>query len=357
MTVAADLIAQLESGDAAGAWELLAEDVRTKVTAEALGRWAERVEPVIGGPRRIVDSDAEHVWLEGSTGTLRVGVRSDDAGRVTAIEAMPWATNVIRNIVVGCPRGFWNEEQQRVDGEPRELGTFYAELIGGRIIRDDWIKVATDPAVFPHLAFGDGWSDERPPRWSDPDYPQQVHLDVFVADVEAAEAAAISHGATRLKDAGSHLILADPFGHAVCLYPHPGGVARLARLVFDCDDPRPAAAFWSELIDMPARVEEGAERVVIGRADGSLPQLAFQRVDNYVSPRWHDPKFPAQMHLDLSFNDPSEGRARAERLGATQLPPPRGSCPVYADPAGHQFCLCSSSGSEEPFSVDVLQVL
>ena len=33
-------------------------------------------------------------------------------------------------------------------------------------------------------------------------------------------------------------------------------------------------------------------------------------------------------------------RTLAEQLGAIRLPPLGGSCPVYADPAGHPFCLC-----------------
>lgn len=33
-------------------------------------------------------------------------------------------------------------------------------------------------------------------------------------------------------------------------------------------------------------------------------------------------------------------RTLAEQLGAIRLPPLGGSCPVYADPAGHPFCPC-----------------
>ena len=35
------------------------------------------------------------------------------------------------------------------------------------------------------------------PRWPDPAYPQQIHLDVTVQDVDAAERAALDIGATR----------------------------------------------------------------------------------------------------------------------------------------------------------------
>ncbi len=65
--------------------------------------------------------------------------------------------------------------------------------------------------------------------------------------------------------------------------------------------------------------------------------------------------YPEQIHLDLFFNDPIAARERAEQLGATLIPPPRGSCPVYADTAGHPFCLCANAGGEEPYVVDLLR--
>jgi catechol 2,3-dioxygenase-like lactoylglutathione lyase family enzyme len=42
----------------------------------------------------------------------------------------------IRNVVFGCP-------------DPRALGSFYAELLGMRIIREDWVVVAKDESSFP----------------------------------------------------------------------------------------------------------------------------------------------------------------------------------------------------------------
>src|SRR5438552_2212048 len=118
-------------------------------------------------------------------------------------------TGGIRNIVIGSPMGSWNEEKQRVEGEPRQLGEFYASLLGMRVLRDDWIVVGESMTTFPRLAFGDGWSDERPPRWPDPDYPAQLHLDIFVPDLNAAEAAVLELGGTRLEGG----VFADPLGH------------------------------------------------------------------------------------------------------------------------------------------------
>ena len=75
-------------------------------------------------------------------------------------------------------------------------------------------------------------------------------------------------------------------------------------------------------------------------ADGRLPMLGFQHFSPYLAPRRGDARFPQRFHLDLSFDDAPLSKERAERLGAVRLPPLGGTCPVYADPAGHPFCLC-----------------
>lgn len=113
----------------------------------------------------------------------------------------------------------------------------------------------------------------------------------------------------------------------------------IGRVVIDCFSPRALAGFYSGLLDMHS-VEDSPERVVIAYPDGRLPMLGFQHVPLYLAPRWPDPDYPEQIHLDLHFEDVDDARARAERLGAIPLPN-GGSCPVYADPAGHPFCLCS----------------
>ena len=61
--------------------------------------------------------------------------------------------------------------------------------------------------------------EHQPPRWPDPRYPQQIHLDVMVDDVVAAGVAVLKLGATRLS-AGDH-VYADLAGHPFCLIPRP----------------------------------------------------------------------------------------------------------------------------------------
>jgi catechol 2,3-dioxygenase-like lactoylglutathione lyase family enzyme len=240
----------------------------------------------------------------------------------------------IRNIVFGCP-------------DPRALASFYAELLGMRIIREDWLVIAKDESSFPRLAFGDGPSEYRPPRWPDPEHPQQLHLDIPVYNLQAAEELALRLGATRLQDKGEYRSYADPAGHPFCLYgdagesdqagrPLPG---RISRVVFDCFSPRSLAAFYEELLGMHRREQDSEHWVLIARDDGSLPMLAFQHAQ-VTAPRWLDPAYPQQLHLDLHFDDGTAAQELALRLGAIRLPK-GGSCPVYADPAGHPFCLCS----------------
>jgi hypothetical protein len=148
-----------------------------------------------------------------------------------------------------------------------------------------------------------------------------MHLDVHVRDLGESHRLVVGMGATLLADGGSHRTYADPIGHPFCLYPGPGD--GLWRVVIDCPDATQLAAFYAEFL---------------GR--DPIPELAFQEVSPYTAPRWPDPAFPPQLHFDVKVDDRATLQARIERLGAVRLPPQGGSCPVYADPAGHPFCLC-----------------
>jgi catechol-2,3-dioxygenase len=253
----------------------------------------------------------------------------------------------IDNIVFGCPEGTWSED--RPEGAPRELASFYAELLGMRIIREDWLLIAKDEKSVPRLAF-DEPSGDQPPRWPDPEYPQQLHLDITVDDLEAAEELVLRLGATRLQDKGQYRSYADPSGHPLCLYrdtaegsDETGGAppGRIERVVFDCFSPRALAAFYGELLGMPTRKQDSPTCVSIAREDGSTPMLAFQHAPNLKAPRWPDPAFPQQIHLDLYVEDAEAAQELVERLGGIRLPEMGGSCPVYADPSAHPFCLCA----------------
>ena len=238
-------------------------------------------------------------------------------------------------ITVGAPPEIAGEEGRQ------RLAHFYGELLGMQVIRQDWLKIAVDPESALHLALdGDGWSDQRPPRWQDPEFPQQMHLDLFVRDVVSAGGVVEGLGGRLLRQGGDRRVYADPAGHPFCLYPGPdlvGGPAVIGRLVLDCFSPRSLATFYEGVFGARRRPEDAPTRVMLALDDDRFPDLAFQHAQ-FVAPRWPDPAFPAQLHLDLPFADRDSALQRAETLGGIRLPRLADS-EVFADPAGHPFCL------------------
>ena len=90
----------------------------------------------------------------------------------------------------------------------------------------DWIVIGDAPDR-PGVAFArvPGYQS---PTWPVGDRPQYRHFDVRVADLDAAETAALELGATRLPGNGlTSRVFADPIGHPFCLIlltrpPAPG---------------------------------------------------------------------------------------------------------------------------------------
>ena len=122
-------------------------------------------------------------------------------------------------------------------------------------------------------------------------------------------------------------------------------VGRFDTVVLDCPDPRALAGFYAGLLGQEI-ADDGDESWQSLRGDGSGVHLAFQRATNYVAPRWPDGP-PQQLHLDLTVDDFVSAHQGALALGATALAPSGEPTPdqtsgfrVYADPAGHPFCLC-----------------
>lgn len=103
------------------------------------------------------------------------------------------------------------------------LAEFYARLLGWRVVRDndetDWVEV--HPEQGSHFLAFQEVSDYRAPEWPDGPTPQQAHLDFYVADLAAAEAAALAAGAARHavqpSERGSFVVFTDPAGHPFCL--------------------------------------------------------------------------------------------------------------------------------------------
>ena len=74
--------------------------------------------------------------------------------------------------------------------------------------------------------------------------------------------------------------------------------------------------------------------------------IAFQQVDDLCPAVWPGAEVPMQMHLDFFVDDLAATGARAVAAGATRLDfqPNSDHCFVYADPAGHPFCLSTWDG-------------
>ena len=217
------------------------------------------------------------------------------------------------------------------------LAEFYREVTGFPTVyvSDDWVNNQMPDGV--RLAF-QRVDHHVAPRWPDPAYPQQMHLDLLVPDLDAAVERARQAGATRLPGGGeSYVVLADPAGHPFCLCQRDGvdGV-RLADICLDCPDGSALAKFYAALLGMEVTYE-GPEGAMLS-ADGR-PAVVLQNVATHRPPRWPDPAYPQQLHLDVEVADIDEAERQVLALGATRLPGGGEDFRVYADPVGHPFCL------------------
>ena len=112
-----------------------------------------------------------------------------------------------------------------------ELGRFYAALLGWELedgADRDWTTLVPpgggvspdNPGGRTTLAFQriDDWVE---PTWPGGGHPQQVHLDLSVPDIEAAEPAVLAIGARRHDHQpsaeGTFRVYLDPAGHPFCL--------------------------------------------------------------------------------------------------------------------------------------------
>jgi catechol 2,3-dioxygenase-like lactoylglutathione lyase family enzyme len=111
-------------------------------------------------------------------------------------------------------------------------------------------------------------------------------------------------------------------------------IGRLHHVVVDCRDPAVLAAFYSDLLGLPITYTS-PEFVVVSR-DGTTSGVAFQLAPDHQPPDWPDPNRPQQMHFDVMVDDVDAAAPQVLAHGARRL---SGGEHVYADPAGHPFCL------------------
>jgi hypothetical protein len=111
---------------------------------------------------------------------------------------------------------------------------------------------------------------------------------------------------------------------------------RLNGITVNAPDALALAEFYAEITDGVARGDSEWAAVA-----GASTVIAFQRVDGFRPPQWPGEDVPMQLHLDFLVDDLEANGARALAAGATLLDfqPNSDHCLVYADPAGHPFCL------------------
>ncbi|MFI8930798.1 VOC family protein [Streptomyces sp. NPDC053474] len=121
-------------------------------------------------------------------------------------------------------------------------------------------------------------------------------------------------------------------------------IRKLQAVALDCADPVRLATFYAELLGGRVVADpEDSDWVEVHGFEGT--PLACQRVDGYRPPEWPGQQHPQQLHLDFDVDDLEAEEKRALDLGATVLERtdqlrPEANWRVYADPAGHPFCLC-----------------
>jgi catechol 2,3-dioxygenase-like lactoylglutathione lyase family enzyme len=111
-------------------------------------------------------------------------------------------------------------------------------------------------------------------------------------------------------------------------------------IVFDAADIAAESAFWAGLLGGTVVADEDWHSILV---DGEW-RLGVQLAPNHVQPDWPDGT-PQQIHLDLYVDNLQAAHEHATALGAQLLKPaddPNAAegFQVYADPAGHPFCLC-----------------
>ena len=108
------------------------------------------------------------------------------------------------SIVIDCP-------------DPGALAAFYSAMLDWQAdVSADWADIRAEQGQC--ISFQQV-KDYTPPDWPGQEVPQQMHLDVIVDDLDAAEAAVLGLGATKheRQPGTSFRVFLDPAGHPFCL--------------------------------------------------------------------------------------------------------------------------------------------
>jgi Glyoxalase-like domain len=134
------------------------------------------------------------------------------------------------------------------------------------------------------------------------------------------------------------------------------GFPVIRQTVLDTTDPRGLAEFYRQLFGLRYRPgdeppgsgqpdQRGQDWLVLKSPAGGAA-LAFQKVGELPAATWPDGPVPQQLHLDTTVPTTAGldvAHERALALGARLLEDrsgdPEEPLRVYADPAGHPFCI------------------
>jgi predicted enzyme related to lactoylglutathione lyase len=108
------------------------------------------------------------------------------------------------SVVLDCP-------------DPGALAAFYGAMLDWRVEgSSDWAEVRAD---YGQCISFQQVEDYTAPRWPTQEAPQQMHLDVIVDDLDAAETAVLRLGAVKheYQPGTSFRVFLDPAGHPFCL--------------------------------------------------------------------------------------------------------------------------------------------
>jgi catechol 2,3-dioxygenase-like lactoylglutathione lyase family enzyme len=129
---------------------------------------------------------------------------------------------------------------------------------------------------------------------------------------------------------------------------HVSGIGRLSGVALECRNPAELAEFYSGLTGWPV-VFADADWYSVGESEQAGFHLSFQRAPGHQPPTWPDAASSMQLHLHFRVSDLDEAERTVLALGGTKFDDEPGAdrSRVYADPAGHPFCLVQARDRAE----------
>ena len=112
---------------------------------------------------------------------------------------------------------------------------------------------------------------------------------------------------------------------------------RLSSVTLNCADAPALADFYADITGGQVTFCRGGWATV-ATAGG---RIDIQAVEDYERPQWPGPAGTSLLHLDFLVDDLAATEQRVLKVGAVKFDfqPNAEHCLVFADPAGHPFCL------------------